>query len=75
MSFMEINDDDSIKPSHVEDKDTIYIVCSNYNCIKNCYDRTETTSVFIITLIHPINLMKYQTHIDIRRLAPNLLEI
>ena len=39
---MEINDDDSIKPSHVEDKDTIYIVCSNYNCLKNCYDSTET---------------------------------
>ena len=35
---MEINDDDSIKPSHVEDKDTIYIVCSNYDCIKNCHD-------------------------------------
>ena len=35
---MEINDDDSIKPSHVEDKDTIYIVCSNYNCLKNGYD-------------------------------------
>ena len=25
-------------PSHVEDKDTIYIVCSNYNCLKNCHD-------------------------------------
>ena len=37
---MEINDDDSIKPSNVEDKDTIYIVCSNYNCLKNCHDNT-----------------------------------
>ena len=36
---------------------------------------TETTSVFIITLIHPINLMKYQTHIDIHRLTPNSLEL
>ena len=61
---MEINDDDSIKPSHVEDKDTIYIPCSNYNCLTNCYD-----------LIHRTNLMKYQTYIDIRRLTPNSLEL
>lgn len=40
---MEINDDDSIKASHVEDKDTIYIVCSNYNCLKNCYDLIKST--------------------------------
>ena len=53
---MEINDDDSIKPSHVEDKDTMLY--------RN-----------IITLIHPINLMKYQTHMDIRRLTPNSLEL
>ena len=59
---MEINDDDSIKPSHVEDKDSIYIVCSNYNCLTNCYD-------------HRTNLMKYQTYIDIRRLTPNSLEL
>ena len=31
---MEINDDDSIKPSHVADKDTIHIVYSKYNCLK-----------------------------------------
>lgn len=71
---MEINDDDSIKASHVEDKDTIYIVCSNYNCLKNCYDVRKHLSIYI-TLIHPINLIKYQTYIDMRRLTSNSLEL
>ena len=74
MSFMEINDDDSIKPSHVADKDTTHIVYSKYNCLQLQLSNSEN-EVFIITLIHPINLMKYQTHIDIRRLTPNSLEL
>ena len=68
MSFMEINDDDSIKPSHVADKDTTHIVYSKYNCLKLQLSNSENE-------VHPINLMKYQTHIDIRRLTPNSLEL
>ena len=36
---------------------------------------TETTSVFILTLIHPINPMKYQTHIYMCRLKSNSFEL